>query len=344
MKILKGYKAQWIANDGSVLLSKNNILFEYNPLNKKIDELLRLDYNNKALNLIGKGLVERVSRGGVHHVIKLKERIIIFFDNRILTLDGDELVSMYHIKTCKRPLNICVHPKYRDIYWGDYIASSERVPINIYCSKDDGLSWDIVFTFPDNTIRHIHNIIFDEIRCEYLILTGDEDNESGIWATKDFNKVEPILIGQQQYRATSLIVKNDYYVLPTDTEIEQNYIQKFDINNKSIQPILDVPSSSIDAKEISGYSFVSLMVEPSKVNITKSVNLYVSDDDTIWSKIFSVKKDILSGKYFQYASIQIPKYEYKYNGRNFYFNLINTNGGSGVLILNSDDIRQSLTK
>jgi len=344
MKILKGYKAQWIADNGKAILSKNNRLFKYNPLNSRIEEFIQLDYDNKILNVVSKSLLERLLRGGIHHVIKLNDRIIIFFNNRIYTLEKNKLVVRHHIKSCKRPLNICVHPNNKEICWGDYVASSQRVPINIYCSNDGGITWNIVFTFPEKSIRHIHNIIYDAFRSEYLILTGDEDNESGIWATKDFNKIEPIVIGEQRYRATSLIVKNDYLIIPTDTEIEQNFIQKYEFINKSIQQIKKIPSSSIGAKTISGYSFVSLMVEPSSLNKTKKVDLYVSEDDIKWSKVFSVKKDAFSGKYFQYASIQIPNYENNYASELFYFNLINTRGGSGVLVLDKDDIRESLIK
>lgn len=344
MKLLKGYRAHWVSRNGDVILSKNNKIFKYNSIDQKVNRIIKLHYNNKYLDMINKGLLRRLLRGGIHSIVKIENRLIVFFDSRIFVVNKNEIKSSYDIKTCRRPLNVCLHPINNNVYWGDYVASTNRMPINIYCSKDSGTSWNIVFTFPENSIRHIHNIIYDEIRHIYLILTGDKDNESGIWVTKDFHKIDPLLIGKQKYRATSLIVKNDYYIIPTDTEIERNYIQKFEIKNSSIQQIAEIPSSSIGARTIAGYSFVSTMVEPSIVNNTNIVNLYVSEDDAKWSKIFSAKKDFFSGKYFQYASLQIPEYEYNYAENFFYFNLMNTKKGSSVIIFTEDEIREVLKK
>ncbi len=342
MKLLNGYIAHWVSRDGNVILSKNNSIFKYSSNDKQINEIIKLDYSYNLQNLLVKGLIKRLLRGGVHNIIKIDGRLIIFFDQRIIVVENNCIVSIYNIKTCKRPLNVCIHPISNHIYWGDYIASSERVPINIYCSTDSGASWKIIYTFPVNSIRHIHNIIYDEIRDIFFILTGDRDDESGIWMTRDFNKIEPMLIGKQKYRATSLIVKNDYMIIPTDTELEQNYIQKYIFDDKSLTQLFDIPSSSISAKKLASFSFVSTMVEPSIINTTKYSHVFVSENDTNWSKLFTVKKDMFSGKYFQYSSIQIPNYENAYDGEYFYFNLVNTKGMSGLLIFSRNEIRESL--
>ena len=87
-----------------------------------------------------------------------------------------------------RPLGLCAFPD-GSVYFGEYFSNGPRFktdpklaeatgqpfprePVHIYGS-DDGQSWRIVFTFPADTIRHIHGIFHDPYRDCAWILTGD---------------------------------------------------------------------------------------------------------------------------------------------------------------------------
>lgn len=332
MRQLPGYKAHWINQDGNAIVSKGSIVYRYDYKNDSLDKIVELQYNNKFFGIVNRGILEKLFRGGIHHILNIYNTYVIFFDRKIITLSDSEIQSIYNIQTCKRPLNVCINPVNKHIYWGDYIAGKERLPINIYRSKNKGKDWEIVYTFQSGVIRHIHNIIYDIHQNHYWILTGDTDHESGIWMTKDFKKMAPIFYGSQKYRATALIPLNDGLVIPTDTELEENHIQYYSYSENTLHSILEIPSSSIDAKQINGISFISTMVEPSLINKSKNVRLYASLNNKNWTELLSIKKGFLSGKYFQYSLINFPYYDNNYLNNNYYFNIRNTVGDNGIVI------------
>lgn len=342
MKYLRGYKAHWIDNNGNAILSKNATIYKYRIEDNSFEKIKRFKYSKSILQLINRGVFERLLRGGIHHILIIKGIYIVFFDKKIITISNSKIRSIYNIETCKKPLNICYNPLDNTILWGDYIATKKSLPINIYCSKDNGKNWDIVYTFSSGTIRHIHNIIYDIYQDHYWILTGDKDQESGIWKTKDFTKVEPVLIGKQSYRAVSIIPQKSGLLIPTDTELKRNFIQYYSYSDDKLYILKELQSSAVDARRINNISFVSTMYEPSKINKIKKIKLYCSIDNKKWHIFLSLKKDILHSKYFQYPMIGIPYYNRKYSKDLYYFNTRAVKGGSGVLIYSKNEILKTI--
>lgn len=338
MRNITGYKAHWASGNGDAVLSKNSTIYYYNYDENNFTKIYRFKYQKPFLGIINRGPIERFLRGGIHHVIKINDNYVIFFDRRIFTLHGGKINSVFEIETCKRPLNVCYNAEEGSIYWGDYVAGRERLPINIYRSTNFGKDWEIVYTFSPGIVRHIHNIIYDKFRKHYWILTGDTDAESGIWETSDFINIKPVLSGNQKYRATSLIPLKEGLIIPTDTEVMRNYIQYYSYLDKTITNIKEIPGSSIAADRINEFSFVGTMVEPSSVNKSPNSNLYVSQNNKDWFELLSLKRDILPVKYFQYPAISIPKYEDNYSADRYYFNIRNMKQYSGVLIFKKDEI------
>ena len=156
--------------------------------------------------------------------------------------------------------------------------------------------------------------------------------------TKDFKELAPIFYGSQKYRATSVIPLEDGLIIPTDTELNENFIQYYSYSEKSLYPILQIPSSSIDAEQINGFYFISTMVEPSKINKSKNVKLYGSLNNKKWYELLSFKKDFLSGKYFQYSLIDLPNYNTNYTSNLYYFNVRNIMGNSGIIVYSKNEL------
>jgi hypothetical protein len=344
MRHFAGYKAHWINKNGNAVLSKNNTLYRYYYQEDAIRKIWDFKYQNSAMGLVNRGLIERFLRGGIHHVLYLNDQYIVFFDRKIIILKENIINSTHEIKTCKRPLNICYDAENGHIYWGDYIAGGKRFPINIYRSKNCGKDWEVAYTFPAGKIRHIHNIIYDRFRKHYWILTGDTDSESGIWETKDFKHVKHLLRGSQKYRATSLIPLKDGLIIPTDTEYEKNYIQYYSYADHSLKSIREIANSSITANRIDEFSFVGTMVEPSPVNKSKKTKLYVSKNNQDWIELLSLKRDILPGKYFQYPAINMPIYVNNNLADRYYFNVKNTKNNSGVVVFTKNEIQDVINR
>jgi hypothetical protein len=229
------------------------------------------------------------------------------------TAGDDEFQVTHKVQRGTRPLHITVVPSGR-IYWGEYFDNRERAEVHIYVSTDRGRTWQIAYTFPAGSIRHVHNIVYDRW-CDCLwILTGDEGAECKVVrASCDLRSVEVVLAGNQQTRAVAAIpMKNGLY-LSTDTPFEHNHVYRLNsqINRTgNVDRVGDLASSSIfgcrAGCQIGEALFFSTMIEPSVVNISREVQIAGSRDGMNWQVLAGWKKDNLPMRYFQYGNAFLP--------------------------------------
>ena len=143
---------------------------------------------------------------------------------------------------------------------GDYGKNTERNEVHIY-QRNEGI-WKIAYTFPKEKVRHIHNIIPDKAHKCLIILTGDEDNESGIWIAEDnFKKVYPLKIGKQMYRACQAIPSDDGIIYFTDAPSEANSINYIDLKGR-VSEISKLRGSCIYGVIHDNEGFFSTTCEP----------------------------------------------------------------------------------
>ena len=66
------------------------------------------------------------------------------------------------------------------IYFGGYLGNRDKKPVSVYkrVGKD---KWEVVYTFPQGVINHVHAIVNDPYRDCIWIFTGDFDDASAIW-------------------------------------------------------------------------------------------------------------------------------------------------------------------
>lgn len=130
-----------------------------------------------------------------------------------------------------------------DLLYGEYIWNTEKGPVSIYryrCSK-----WKKVYSFPANTIKHIHNIIYDKYKGRYIILTGDENRECALWeANYDFSNVSIIGGGSQKYRACVAWPTINGIYFATDTPLEQNWLY-FLSDDRKLTQVCEMPGPCI---------------------------------------------------------------------------------------------------
>ena len=204
-----------------------------------------------------------------------------------------------------RPLHITPTPSGR-MYWGEYFDNRERSEVHIYGSDDQGSSWQIAYTFPARSIRHVHNIVYDRWGDCLWILTGDEGGECKVLrASLDLSAVDPVLSGNQQARAVAAIPTQDALYLSTDTPYEQNHVYRLD-RSGSLTRVGDLDSSSIYGCRVGDALFFSTMVEPSATNTSREVQVVGSREGTDWQPLLRWKKDRLPMRYFQYGNAILP--------------------------------------
>jgi len=298
--IAKGYNIykvnqknkKWIL-DGKIIDSKYSLL---SKLNRLLNRLLRIEPSNMLILKNGSRVVS--AKKGIFIALK----------------DSQKYLKTFHLPRGNKPLNICLSPN-GYLYFGEYIlngrfSDTERNEVHIYKSVDNGETWSICYTFPKNTIRHIHGIFYDKYTEKLWITTGDKDEECLIANTDDeFQSINIVKHGKQKYRAVTLLFYKDYIVYGTDTEHEENYICSInrktsrEIRLRKLQGSVLMATQNYDTDT----SAISTAVEPSLVNNHAYAHVWFSKDGINWQDIYSEKKDKWSAKYFQYGRITFPE-------------------------------------
>ncbi|HEX8576508.1 MAG TPA: hypothetical protein VF677_09460 [Flavobacterium sp.] len=219
-------------NDTELLVSQNNKLFLYDIEKDKLVYIIDLQstFLKKAISKIK--LLSRLLRLGVRYSIPITKNIIlVVFNNRFFELNiiKKEVKETFVLPRGNRPLNITEVKNIKGfddgLYFGEYFENLKRLPVHIYKRNFDQ-TWSIVFTFPEKTIEHVHNIIPDPYNDCLWLLVGDFDKAAGIWkVTENFQKVEPIVTNKQKYRACVAYPTEHGLVYATDSQLEKNSIR-----------------------------------------------------------------------------------------------------------------------
>jgi hypothetical protein len=203
-----------------------------------------------------------------------------------------------------RPLNIAVAPDGR-VCWGEYFDNPERDAVHVYESDDRGANWKVVYSFEKGAIRHVHNIVYDRWADCFWVLTGDVGGECRVLrASMDWSHIEPVISGNQQARAVAAVPKQDGLYFASDTPLEQNYIYKLDRKGNLVQ-LAKIHASVLCGCAVGDAIFFTTMIEPSAVNLDRSVSVYGNADGAMWARLNSWKKDRWPERLFQYGNASL---------------------------------------
>lgn len=265
------------------------------------------------------------SKYGLLSCFKLTRRFVrAEITGLYLLLNGDRLVvakkglflqksescieKVFSMSRGSKPLNICIAPSGK-VFFGEYFQNMEKQAVNIYGSDDNGQTWNIVYTFPEGSINHIHGLFFDKYTNRIWVATGDRENECIIGYTEDeFKTFVEVYRGGQEYRTCHLFFYKDFIVFGTDTQYQQNVIKKFDRNTLEITELQKVQGSVIKGGQVGDVAFISTTVEPSDVNTDKWAHLWVTKDGLHWEEKYKAKKDWLPATLFQFGTFEFPQY------------------------------------
>ena len=250
----------------------------------------------------------RLFRDGFHALAVLASgNLVAVVPGGIITLQkGQSEFSVSHvIRRGTRPLHVAATPDGR-VFWGEYFDNPRRDEVHVFGSQDGGISWEIVYTFPQGEIRHVHNVVYDKWDDCLWILTGDNGDECRILrVSTDFKRVEKVISGNQQARAVAMVPTEGALYFSSDTPLEANHIYRLDRAGR-LDIVGDLTSSSIHGCRVEDKIFFSTMVEPSMVNCDGMVRLYSGKDGSGWKALLSWKKDALPMRFFQYGNMILP--------------------------------------
>ncbi|MGC1786601.1 MAG: hypothetical protein WA718_07675 [Terriglobales bacterium] len=254
----------------------------------------------------------RLMRDGFHALVVLDEQTMVgAVPGALVTRapGSNEFHVTHQVQRGTRPLHVTAVPSGK-IYWGEYFDNRERAEVHIYVSTDRGRTWQVAYTFPAGSIRHVHNIVYDRWGDCLWILTGDNGAECKVLrASSDLlsmeRSVEVVLAGNQQARSVAAIPTQNGLYLATDTPYEKNHVYWLD-RTGNVEPVADLASSSIFGCRVAEAIVFSTMIEPSAVNTSREVHLAGSRDGTNWQVLARWKKDNLPMRYFQYGNAFLP--------------------------------------
>jgi hypothetical protein len=253
-------------------------------------------------------LSARLFRDGFHALaIHHSGSLIAAVPGAIITLRPGE--SEFHcthsIIRGTRPLHITAVPA-GAIYWGEYFDNPTREEVHIYASTDAGTTWNVAYTFPKGSIRHVHNIVHDPWEKCLWLLTGDYGDECRILrASCDFSRVDTLLQGNQQARAVALVPAEDGLYFSSDTPLEANFIYRLD-RQDTLSQLAPICSSSIYGCRVGEQVFFSTMVEPSEANPDQNVRIYGGNRSFGWQPLLAWRKDRWPMGLFQYGNAFLP--------------------------------------
>jgi len=138
---------------------------------------LPLQYHKQFLSK--NRLVSRLSRMGISQIKQIfEDELLICCCGNIFLSD----LSFSHFKRVDIPSrffqlldrSICVTPEY--IYYGEYFPNLRRKEVDIFRSKD-GLDWEVAYSFPERSIKHVHVLQYDAFSNKIWFSTGDANDE-----------------------------------------------------------------------------------------------------------------------------------------------------------------------
>lgn len=204
------------------------------------------------------------------------------------------------------PMRIGVGPD-DVVVWGEYGSARGPRPVRLYASRDRGRSFQVVHALEAGDVLHVHNVVYDRSLDHYWVLAGDHDAEPGIGRlSSDLARFEWFVKGEQRYRAVEVFDLGDRLVYATDTEMETNGLMSLDKSSGRIERHQEFDGSCIYACRYGGLYALTTTVEPSAVNHSRWVSLWLSRDGLKWKRAYRTRKDRWSADYFQFGSLVLP--------------------------------------
>ncbi|MHB9073692.1 MAG: hypothetical protein ACYC6G_09220 [Desulfobaccales bacterium] len=232
---------------------------------------------------------------------------------QIISIDpgSGEILPVFKVTNGGRPKGFALTPS-GHLFVGEYWGNPQRRALRIWASIDHGASWEVAYSLPAGSAKHIHNIVWDQHRQGLWVLTGDSDGECALLFSQDeFQTVTELVRGGQLYRACHLFCLPEGLYYGTDTERDQNWIVHLDVKSGFFHKIHPLSGSCIHAAYMAGQYFISSAVEPSTINTSRKTVLWSSSDLHTWSNLVEFQKDWWPGEYFGFGRIILPRVQGK---------------------------------
>lgn len=169
-------------------------------------------------------LSSQLLRIGIHHLLPLRSgNLLVVAKRNVYVVDAKgAVVSRWCGFQGNKPghQGVCVTPD-GTVFFAEYLLNPNRdKEIRLWRSVDDGMSWQVVKTWPAGDVRHLHFVKWDEYEKCLWLGTGDYGEngaENRLYRSAD-NGESWELIGQysQDWRAIGVCFTPDALLWGTD--------------------------------------------------------------------------------------------------------------------------------
>lgn len=237
-------------SDGTLLCYKNGDIFILRDGRLQNRFVL---FKSRKERIWGKiKLIHRLLRLGVRATEAVDNTKVVFSVKNMLyelNIETGELSKGYYCGEGIRPLifssvkNVCGFDD--GVYFGGYLGNDNKKPVSIY-HRTDVDNWEVVYTFPEGMINHVHNIVPDSYRNCLWVFTGDFGEASAIWKVTDhFKNVERVAYNDQKFRGCVIYALPEGLLYATDTPIANNYIYLLDPEKNNLKALFPIDGSCI---------------------------------------------------------------------------------------------------
>lgn len=322
---LRGYTVEW-AEDGNFYLSRRNVLYHSQNLKPPFWQITVIDapfWRQAASNF---RLAQRLLRFMVTNLIPLaNDDIFVTFDKSVgIVRNGEYRPINGLVRPCRVLRSACAADKSGDIYFGEYLANNERGPMRIYRYTPGSETLQIVYTFPRNSIKHIHGLYTDEFTDSIFCLTGDDDKECKILRFRDgFQTSEVVGEGDETWRAVSILFDKNSLFYGMDAEFRSNHIYQIDRKTSDRKILGEVNGTVFYSKQLGEDLFFTTTAENAPSQIENVAALWRVTSTGECKILAKFEKDRWHKTLFMFGTIHFPSVN-KLNNE-LYFHLVGVN-------------------
>jgi hypothetical protein len=304
---LRGYCVEW-AEPGRFFLSRRNVIYKSSDLTPPFEPVATIDARLWKIVASRSRLAQRLLRFMVMNVVPLDDgSLFVTFDKSVgMVRDG----KYKHLDGLKRPCRVlrggCAVDESGDVYFGEYLANTERGPLHIYRYRRGEDAVRVVHTFAAGEIRHVHGLYHDKFTNSIWCLTGDDERECNFLRSGDGLKtVETIGTGDESWRAVSLLFGERSVFYGTDAEYRDNNIFELDRVSGQRRDLGSVSGTVFYSKQVGPDLFFTTTAENAPSQAENVAELWLVSNGKC-RQLAKFKKDRWHTSLFQFGTIHFP--------------------------------------
>lgn len=246
-------------------------------------------------------------------ILPADENLLLFRRHEIWRYSFTEgLWEKCHVRlNCRNPMyNGVLRTPDGDVFIGEY-GNPNGAGKRIFKSSDNGMTWECVYTFKPDEIRHIHCLSWDPFEEKIWVFTGDSDHECKVLCCdSQFNSVIVIGQGSQAYRACHAFFSEKYVDWIMDSPLETVRHVRLDRNTGEIGFHSEFAGPVwFTGKLKNGYAIASSVQETGPSHKDKRLHIYASKDMDKWEEVASFEHDRWPKKLFRFGTITVARGE-----------------------------------